>query len=74
MGKEGTKMTNGFINLKNSEVACYLGLKKEFVEFLLHNSFQLYADFDSGRAVVSDLYGNDLEHMTFAQLSRRVRI
>lgn len=65
---------NGFVNLKNSEVTGYLGLKKEFVKFLLDNGYQLYADFDSDRAVVYDSEGNDLEHMTFKQLSRRTMI
>ena len=65
---------NGFINLKNSEVTSYLKLKKGFVKFLLDNGYQLYADFDSDRAVVYASEGNDLEHMTFKQLSRRTMI
>lgn len=65
---------NGFMNLKNSEVISYLKLKKDFVKFLLDNGYQLYADFDSDRAVVYDSEGNDLEHMTFKQLSRRTMI
>ncbi|MCX4322542.1 MAG: hypothetical protein OSJ59_06205 [Lachnospiraceae bacterium] len=65
---------NGFVNLKNSEVTNYLRLKKDFVRFLLDNGFQLYADFDSDRAVIYDSEGNDLEHMTFKQLARRTTI
>lgn len=65
---------NGFINLKNSEIVSYLRLKKKLVQFLQDNGCQLYVDFDSDRASVYDLDGNDLMHMTLKQLARRVKI
>lgn len=70
---------NGFVDLKNSEVTSYLGLKKEFIKFLLDNGYQLYADFDTEKAVVyGSLYDahkrDDLVRMTFKQLARRVRV
>lgn len=65
---------NGFVNLKNPEIINFLRLKKEFVKFLSDNGYQLYVDFDADMAFVCDSEGNDLEHMTFNQLARRVRI
>ncbi|GEM_PF-5623311 len=69
-----TRLINGFINLKNSEVTSYLRLKEKFISFLLENDYRLYVDFDADRAVVYDSEGNDLEHMTFKQLARRTAI
>lgn len=60
--------------MKNPTLRNYLGLKAEFVVFLLNRDYQLYVDFDSCRAVVYDAEGNDIEHMTLKQLSRRVKV
>lgn len=66
--------SNGFVNLKNPIIRNYLGLKAEFVVFLLNRDYKLYVDFDSCRAVVYGTEGNDIAHMTLKQLSRRVKV
>lgn len=67
-------LNNGYINLKNPEIRNYLGLKKEFVQFLLNNSYKLYVDFDADSASIYSSDGSDLSSMTLKQLAGRTKI
>lgn len=67
-------LNNGYINLKDPVIRNYLGLKKEFVHFLLDNSYKLYVNFDADSASIYSPDGSDLASMTLKQLARRVKI
>lgn len=63
-----------FVEYENPITRNYYGIKERFVAFLEENNLLLSIDEDENRAVIYDSTGNDLEHMTLKQLSRRVRV
>ena len=43
-------------------------------DFLEEHNMKLFVNVDDGTVIVYDNYGNDIEHMTLSQLSKRVQI
>lgn len=64
----------GYLDYTNPIIGSYYGIKERFVSFLEKHRLLLYINADNNEAIVYDREGNDLEHMTLKQLSRRVKI
>ena len=62
----------GKIEYTNPVVRNYYGIKERFVSFLDKNRLSLFVD--NNRVIVYDKDGNDLEHMSLKQLTRRVTL
>lgn len=64
----------GYIDITNPITRNYYGIKECFAEFLRKHNLSLFINTEENKAVIYDIDGNDIEHMTLKQLARRVRV
>ena len=64
----------GYIDYTNPSIRNYYGIKQKLVDFLEEHDMKLFVNVDEGTVIVYDNDGNDIEHMTLSQLSKRVQI
>ena len=64
----------GYIDYTNPIAQNYYGIKEHFALFLKEHNLSLFVNADENKAIVYDIDGNDIEHMTLKQLARRVKV
>ena len=64
----------GYIDYTNPLIRNSYGIKQKLVDFLEEHNMKLFVNVDEGTVIVYDNDGNDIEHMTLSQLSKRVQI
>lgn len=64
----------GCIDYTNPTVRSFYGIKESFMSFLKEHKLSLFVNTDENKVVVYDKNGNDLEHMTLKQLTRRIKL
>lgn len=64
----------GCIDCTNPTIRNFYGIKESFVSFLERHKLSLFVNVDENKVIVYDKNGNDLEHMTLKQLTRRIKL
>ena len=64
----------GCIDYTNPKIRNFYEIKESFVSFLERHKLSLFVNVDENKVIIYDKNGNDLEHMTLKQLTRRIKL